>query len=63
MKSYMKIMCKKSFFKKYQFAFQYDKSFITRNLATFRETINELWYTPTANVSTAQKRQGNQIGM
>ena len=50
-------------FKNISFLFQYDKSFITRNLATFKETINELWYTPRANVSKAQKRQGNQIGM
>ena len=55
-------MCKKSFLEMLVF-FQYEKSFITRNLATFRETINALWYTPTANVSKAQKRQGNQIGM
>ena len=43
--------------------FEQDKYFIPRNLATFEETINELWYTPAVNVSNAQNRQGNQIGM
>ena len=43
--------------------FEQNKYFIPRNLETFEETINELWYTPTVNVSNAQNRQGNQIGM
>ena len=43
--------------------FEQDKNFIPRNLGTFEDSINELWYTPTVNVSNAQNRQGNQIGM
>ena len=43
--------------------FEQDKYFIPRNLVTFEDSINELWYTPTVNVSNAQNRQGNQIGM